>query len=215
MPYEPSVSCAACSAGVDPLRAPAVIMLDRGLRYFCSRECQAGYRSADASRPLSVRPMMLDSALGDRGEELVQILLHEPLRAPVRRPCWRPLDRLAAGAGAARRRRRALRCLAPRARARAPRCCSWLLRAAGSRCRRACSAARSGVVGLAGCAARRRAAGAGGPAVAPRGRVPAGGGRARRARHLGARVPGSARRRSPSIGSIAELRSRVPLRRAR
>lgn len=84
MPYEPSVSCAACSAGVDPLRAPAVIMLDRGLRYFCSTECQEGYRSADASRPLSVRPMMLDSALGDWGEELVQILVHEP--TPERQP---------------------------------------------------------------------------------------------------------------------------------
>jgi len=84
MPYEPSVSCAACSAGVDPLRAPAVIMLDRGLRYFCSLECQETYRRADASRPHSVRPMMLDSALGERGEELVQVLVREP--TPERAP---------------------------------------------------------------------------------------------------------------------------------
>ncbi|MFT3921710.1 MAG: HAD family hydrolase [Myxococcales bacterium] len=66
------------------MRAPAVIMLDRGLRYFCSFECQENYRRADASRPLSVRPMMLDHALGERGEELVQILVREP--TPERAP---------------------------------------------------------------------------------------------------------------------------------
>jgi Cu+-exporting ATPase len=78
MPYEPSLGCPTCSEGVDPLRAPAVLMTDRGPRYFCSLSCREAYRRADASRPLSVRPLPGDPGLGLRGEELAQILAREP-----------------------------------------------------------------------------------------------------------------------------------------
>ncbi len=92
MPYEPSVNCSACSNGVDPLRAPALLMLERGIRYFCCTECRDNYRRADASRPLSVHPAALDTGRGQRGEELVQVLAREPAPATRNKAPEAPLS---------------------------------------------------------------------------------------------------------------------------
>ena len=48
LPYEPSVPCARCARGVDPLRAACVSAYDEGLHYFCSRACSDAHREAEA-----------------------------------------------------------------------------------------------------------------------------------------------------------------------
>src|SRR5688572_15149151 len=47
LPYEPSVPCAACARGVDPLRAARVSATDDGLMFFCSPSCLTSYRAAE------------------------------------------------------------------------------------------------------------------------------------------------------------------------
>lgn len=94
MPYEPSMPCAACATGVDPLRAPAVLASERGYRYFCSAECRESYRRADGSRRLAASPLA-EANLGARGEELARVVLREvPSSVPagaVRAPSPWPL----------------------------------------------------------------------------------------------------------------------------
>lgn len=49
LPYEPSVPCARCARGVDPLRAACVSATETRLHYFCSRTCRAHFTQAEAA----------------------------------------------------------------------------------------------------------------------------------------------------------------------
>ncbi len=92
MPFEPSQTCPACRARVDPLRARAVVALDTGFRYFCGGECLDNFRTSEPSRRLPVAPQ-LDSKIGPRGEELVQEVITPPLpssRLAQPFPAWVP-----------------------------------------------------------------------------------------------------------------------------
>jgi P-type Cu+ transporter len=62
LPYEPSVPCARCARGVDPLRAACVTATDDGLLYFCERSCIEEYRAAEA-RHAAVRTTPSDSGV--------------------------------------------------------------------------------------------------------------------------------------------------------
>jgi Cu+-exporting ATPase len=58
MPYQPSVPCASCATGVDPLRAACVRATERGLEFFCSRVCREAQRSAERERVRQVEPVV-------------------------------------------------------------------------------------------------------------------------------------------------------------
>ncbi|HEX6240058.1 MAG TPA: hypothetical protein VFZ61_04165, partial [Polyangiales bacterium] len=93
MPFEPSTSCPACRRQVDALRAPAVLALETGFRYFCSRECASQYRATEPSRRLAVMHPSPTRPVGARGEELVQELpapLRRPRVPPAPMPIWIP-----------------------------------------------------------------------------------------------------------------------------
>jgi cation transport ATPase len=83
MPYEPSVACATCTEGVDPLRAPAVLAVDAGFRYFCCVECRTKYRAQGTVRrptiPQGEAEALMHSA---RGEELTRLLERESVVEP-------------------------------------------------------------------------------------------------------------------------------------
>lgn len=92
MPYEPSIACATCAKGVDPLRAPAVLAIDTGFRYFCCAACRTQYRAQGTMRrptvPQSEAEALMRSA---RGEELTRVVTPEdraPLPAPSAGPGW-------------------------------------------------------------------------------------------------------------------------------
>jgi Cu+-exporting ATPase len=89
MPYEPSVPCATCTEGVDPLRAPAVLAVDAGFRYFCCEACRTRYRSQGTVRrptiPQGEAEALMHSA---RGEELTRLIEPDEVLPlpPVREP---------------------------------------------------------------------------------------------------------------------------------
>ncbi|MET0287478.1 MAG: HAD family hydrolase [Polyangiales bacterium] len=58
MPYQPSVPCASCATGVDPLRAACVRATDRGLEFFCSRVCREAQRAAERARRVEPPPVV-------------------------------------------------------------------------------------------------------------------------------------------------------------
>ena len=70
MPYHPSASCPTCHKQVDPLRARAVSVSERGVLTFCSRSCrdelrsrphgmEAGHPPASATQPQNEREVPL------------------------------------------------------------------------------------------------------------------------------------------------------------
>jgi len=76
MPYEPSVPCAACSRGVDPLRAACVLGLDHErkgteLRLFCSADCRRAFRTISEQRGRSRFPT--PASIGVRGDEVAAL----------------------------------------------------------------------------------------------------------------------------------------------
>ncbi|MDB4977740.1 MAG: Lead, cadmium, zinc and mercury transporting ATPase, partial [Myxococcaceae bacterium] len=54
MPYEPSVPCAACARGVDPLRAACVSITETSVHYFCTRRCRESYVASEAAHQQTV-----------------------------------------------------------------------------------------------------------------------------------------------------------------
>ena len=80
LPYEPSVACAHCAKGVDPLRAPAVLALDEGFRYFCGQACRTHYR-AQGSRRIPTPRIKSEPGLSPRGDELTRMLSAQDLAA--------------------------------------------------------------------------------------------------------------------------------------
>lgn len=93
MPFEPALPCPVCRSQVDPLRAPAVLALETGFRYFCGRACLEQYRTTEPSRRLAVMRPSAVRPVGARGEELVQavpaVQRAEP-PAPTQLPVWLP-----------------------------------------------------------------------------------------------------------------------------
>jgi cation transport ATPase len=93
MPYEPSLPCASCRRGVDPLRARAVLSSESGFRYFCDRACLDDYRRDKPVQRVSAPPSPVGSPqLGSRGEELAQevVTVVRPEAALRVFPTWPP-----------------------------------------------------------------------------------------------------------------------------
>ncbi len=69
MPYEPTAACAGCARGVDPLRAPWVLVFDDprqgpNLQIFCSDDCRLAYRASRRRRLTRVAtPASIDREL--------------------------------------------------------------------------------------------------------------------------------------------------------
>ncbi|MDB4985273.1 MAG: Lead, cadmium, zinc and mercury transporting ATPase [Myxococcaceae bacterium] len=54
MPYRPSVPCAACARGVDPLRAACISMTEASVHYFCTRSCRESYVQSEVAHQQKV-----------------------------------------------------------------------------------------------------------------------------------------------------------------
>jgi Cu+-exporting ATPase len=92
MPFEPSLACASCRAGVDPLRARSVLLLDSGFRYFCGPACLDEFRRAGPAARSVPPPSASGRQRGARGEELAQeLVMMVPPQAALRVfPSWPP-----------------------------------------------------------------------------------------------------------------------------
>lgn len=82
MPFEPSVPCAACARGTDPLRAACVALTDEAVRYFCSRTCRDESLQREAERA-RVRPQTSAPRPKRAGSEPSGAYAQEPV---TRRP---------------------------------------------------------------------------------------------------------------------------------
>lgn len=93
LPYEPSVPCARCARGVDPLRAPCVSATESRMYYFCGRACRMAFAAAElvhAEREPAPprRPARSGPILRARSFEPISRRIEE---APVRVPAWPPV----------------------------------------------------------------------------------------------------------------------------
>src|ERR1700710_336093 len=55
MPYQPSVPCAACARGVDPLRAACISITESSVHYFCTRSCRESYVRSESAHQEKVQ----------------------------------------------------------------------------------------------------------------------------------------------------------------